>query len=120
MHLGNLATIRYDLNQIYFFFFFSPMESTLLRASLQGNLSTVEEILRSGKANINVKNICIQKSLINFQFKYFIIFAILSNLWNRIPIFNCTPLHAASSEGHTEIVRLLLSQPDIEINCQDI
>ena len=35
--------------------------------------------------------------------------------------FNCTinwtPLIYASYEGHTEIVRLLISQPGIDINC---
>lgn len=33
---------------------------------------------------------------------------------------NSTPLLVASKNGHTEIVQLLLAQPRIEINCEDI
>ena len=35
-------------------------------------------------------------------------------------LFHCNPLISASFEGHFEIVKLLLSQPGIEINCQTI
>lgn len=31
-----------------------------------------------------------------------------------------TPLLFAAYKGHTEIVRVLLSQPGIEINCKNI
>ena len=44
----------------------------------------------------------------------------IHNLWYLIPIFNWTALIQASLKGHIEIVRLLLSQPGIEINCQNI
>ena len=37
-----------------------------------------------------------------------------------MPIFDYTPLIFASREGHIEIVRLLLSQPGIEINRKSI
>ena len=37
-----------------------------------------------------------------------------------MPIFPGTPLIYASQNGHTEIVRLLLSQSGIEINCKGI
>ena len=40
--------------------------------------------------------------------------------WNCIFIVNQTPLICASSHGYTEIVQLLLSQPNIEINHRDI
>ena len=46
--------------------------------------------------------------------------SIIHSLWNEYPIFNCTPLHCASENGHTEIVQLLLSQPGIEINCKSL
>ena len=46
--------------------------------------------------------------------------SILTYIWNWISIFNNTPLICASSNGHTEIVQLLLSQPGIEINCKNI
>ena len=36
--------------------------------------------------------------------------------WNLIPILNLTPLIAASIQGYSESVQLLLSQPNIEIN----
>ena len=39
-------------------------------------------------------------------------------IFNRT--FNYTPLIVASSIGYTEIVKLLLSQSGIEINCKDI
>ena len=44
----------------------------------------------------------------------------LNHLWNLVQISNKTPLIRASRNGHTEIVRLLLSQPGIEINNKDI
>lgn len=34
--------------------------------------------------------------------------------------FNSTPLIFASSQGHTDIVDLLLSQQGIEISCKEI
>ena len=34
--------------------------------------------------------------------------------------FYTTPLMIVSAEGYTEIVKLLLSKPNIEINCKDI
>ena len=46
--------------------------------------------------------------------------SILNHFWNLISVFNSTPLIVASLEGHTEIVQLLLSQREIEINCKDI
>ena len=33
---------------------------------------------------------------------------------------NMTPLHHACENGHFEIVQLLLSQPNIDINCKTI
>ena len=35
-------------------------------------------------------------------------------------LFNYTPLICASANDHVEIVRLLLAQPGIDINCRDI
>ena len=40
--------------------------------------------------------------------------------WNSSLAFNMTALIYAVSEGHLEIVELLISQEDIDINMKDI
>ena len=45
---------------------------------------------------------------------------ILNLLSNSHSIFNQTPLHIASFEGHREIVEILIQQPGIDINCKEI
>ena len=44
----------------------------------------------------------------------------MNHFWNLIQKFYITPLIMASYEDHIEIVKLLLAQPSIEINCKDI
>ena len=44
----------------------------------------------------------------------------LNDLWNLTRTFNRTALICAASEGHKEIVELLISQEGIDINIQDI
>ena len=44
----------------------------------------------------------------------------MNHFWNLIRLFDSTPLIIAASKGNIEIVQLLLSQPNIEINCKDI
>ena len=45
---------------------------------------------------------------------------ILKDLWNLTQTFNNTPLNHAAAKGHTEAVKLLLSQRGIDINCKNI
>ena len=44
----------------------------------------------------------------------------MNDLWNLTRTFNSTALTCASLKGYKEIVELLLSQGDIEINNQDV
>ena len=44
----------------------------------------------------------------------------LDSLWNLAQIFNGTALIYAASNGHKEIVELLLRQEGIDVNIQDI
>ena len=44
----------------------------------------------------------------------------MNDLWNLTRTFNYTALNCATLKGYKEIVELLLSQKDIEINNQDI
>ena len=44
----------------------------------------------------------------------------MNDLWNFFQTFNWTALIYAVSEGHKEIVEILLRQKCIDINIQDI
>ena len=43
-----------------------------------------------------------------------------NNSWNSTRSFNDTPLGWAAGNGHAKIVKLLLSKPDIDVNCKNI
>ena len=55
-----------------------------------------------------------------FQIYFFYHIRIYNDFWNSIQIINWTALMFASVNGCTEIVRLLLSKPNIEINTKNI
>ena len=54
-----------------------------------------------------------------FKINFLMTFKIIKYLWNFNRIFNWTPLIHSAYEGHKDIVKLLLSQPGIEINCKN-
>ena len=56
------------------FIFNCKMEEKLLQASQDGNLSKVSQILKTSKANINCRNIWIQKSFMILKIYDFILF----------------------------------------------
>ena len=55
-----------------------------------------------------------------FKSNFFHDIEILNDSWNLTQTFNDTPLIRAALLGQTEVVRLLLSQPGIDISCKDI
>ena len=55
-----------------------------------------------------------------FKSNFFHIIEILNDSWNLTQTFNWTPLTLAAALGKTEVVRLLLSQPGIDINRANI
>ena len=44
----------------------------------------------------------------------------MNHFWNLITTFNRTALVFAASKGHTEVVKLLLAQENIDINLKTI
>ena len=89
-------------------------------ASADGQTEIVQLLLSQPGIEINWKNISIQKSFTIFKFHYFVIFKFELFHGIEIPKFSKTALILASKKGYTEIVRLLLLQPNIAINCEDI
>lgn len=55
-----------------------------------------------------------------FQSIFFYIVEIMNHFWNLILTFNRTALIFAALKGHTEVVRLLLEQENIDINLKSI
>ena len=83
----------------------------LLKASENGDIKSVRNILSKKKIDINCNDILL---LIYEIILYF--FHNIQNLnyfWDLIQIFHWTPLLFAAYRGHTEIVQLLLEQPNI-------
>ncbi|KAK8836265.1 hypothetical protein M9Y10_039898 [Tritrichomonas musculus] len=96
---------------------FSETEK-LLKASVEGDAKSVQSLLAIKGIDINWQDILI-KTFIKFKIYFFHDIQIFSFLeFNRI--FNWTPLMYAAYKGCTEIVQLLLSKPNIEINCKSI
>lgn len=55
-----------------------------------------------------------------FRINYFKLFKLSIIHGIEFQLINDTPLLNASKSGYTDIVRLLLSQPGIEINCKNL
>ena len=96
------------------------MDEELIRNSRNGNIGKVKEILELSGTNVNYKNIHMGNFIDRISIGFFHEISNRNHLWNSFVIFLYTPLIYASENGHAEIVRLLLSQPGIEINCTNI
>lgn len=96
------------------------MESELLKASKDGNIKTIKQILKTGSVFINCKDVWSQNFSYHFDIIISYYFFKIILFWNLIKILNNTPLINASENGYTEIVQLLLSLPGIQINCRNI
>ena len=91
----------------------------LIYAAYNGHTEIVQLLLSNPNIDINCKNVLIWKHLYHSNL-IFLWYSSFYHFWNLIWKFNYTPLIVASSIGYTEIVKLLLSQSGIEINCKDI
>lgn len=64
--------------------------------------------------------------MFNIKIIYYILYVFLNGIeicqiqWNLIRIFYMTPLIHASWAGNVELVKLLIKQKGIDINCKDI
>ena len=56
----------------------------------------------------------------SFKSNFFHDIEILNDSWNLTQTFNESPMFLAAANGHTEIVRLFLSQPGVDVNCKNI
>lgn len=66
---------------------------------------------------LTVGTFLIKIYLCNSNLYFFFYFILIKNdLWDLIYCFNWPVLICAAQQGHTEVVRLLLSQPGILIN----
>lgn len=89
----------------------------LVSASRLGDSDSVRNILKAGKADVNSRDILDQNIFMQFKSIFFFYFILIKNdLWDLIYCFNWPALICAAQQGHTEVVRLLLSQPGILIN----
>ena len=80
---------------------------------MNGHLDIVSFLVNQPKIDINAKD-SISNNFFFIELKYFIY------LWNYKLYFNYTALHLSSEKGYIEIVRVLLKQKDIDINCRTI
>lgn len=101
-------------------FYFIVNYTPLIHASENGQTEIVEFLLSQPGVQINCKNIYIHNKFIKLALSTFIIFH--TSIASGVDILLCyfSPLIYASMKGYTDIVRLLLSQPGIEINCKNI
>ena len=91
-----------------------------LNAFIGCDIKTVQSILAKKEFDINCKDI-LTKNIHDIQNLFFFHkIQIFNHFWNSIEIINWTPLIYASCIGYTKIVQLLLSRPNIDINCKSI
>lgn len=91
-----------------------------LKASTKGELNTVQQFLSSKTIDVNTKNVLKSKTFMISKSSFLITFYFFNDLWDSIPTFDDTALILAAENGHKEIVRLLLTQEDININAKNI
>lgn len=90
-----------------------------INASNNGNLDLVKQILSSNEIDVNSKNIYIV-NIHDIQFFFIHDIKKCKHLWNLSSTFNDTALILSSSSGHINIVQLLLTQKNIDINMEGI
>ena len=87
--------------------------------SSEGYTEIVKLLLSKPNIEINCKDI-LTINIHEIKIYFFNHIQIYNHFWNSIQIINWTALMFASVYGCTEIVQLLLSKPNIEINTKNI
>ena len=97
-------------------------DTALILAAYNGDIDIVRMILIHPKINVNMTNVFNRKIIYEIWINFFIHSIFEFTNFNEIKFFtfNQTALHLAAKKGHLEIVRLLLSSGQIDINLKDI
>src|SRR5437588_2125739 len=103
---------------------FSPIESSLLRASRTGNLNAVKFILRKENADIDARDAEGSTSLSlaakdgNIDIVRLLVVGFKADV-NVRDAYGTTSLHLAASNGHLEVVKLLVVEFKADVNDKD-